>query len=603
MKQINLIYPTHPIQQHHHGGHLQKVSPMVPFLSPPRTSHWQSDHLENYRPPIPVNIQDSPFQIPRTQAAGGSDTTAAIDRLLDKPAFRDIRQNAYDDKAFVFNNGVVSEPEQMRLVRATIESADKFAAVTTFTVRPIDANGQVSNTMHSVLAGLAKKQNDPEFSFVFLYDKTKDFQEMGHKLRDKMVGTKMTGASEISIKPTHTDKPTWPKVLDAYNQQILGEYNRAVQNRRIVGPILGSVEALGRLGKSQLESLLNAQHLSGLPITDLKARVYMVAADSGIAAGHHNKFAINDSGFAATLGASIGNYDKPNWWDSGAVCLSQKLAGSQRDVLLDTLMPRAKHIGLLTCQNGVAGMNGATKPNEVNAARKEINKALQDTSIKQPFSTANGFQLSYKLGSGLYSSGFLNPHESAVPGHQAKVTWIQNQGSDLGSLRAKPIEQALKHMFAEAKLGDTILLRNGSIDDKAIKMVKEALHRGVNIRIMGSYSNHYYKEKFVGAVEDIFSSKLKNNWPGQFERRITNPSLNLRNAHGVGHIHGPIQDHAKVYALQRRNPSEPSILMTGTHNLDGQSFNRSHENMMFMESKDTHLIRSLFSDVWDQSPQ
>lgn len=44
-------------------------------------------------------------------------------------------------------------------------------------------------------------------------------------------------------------------------------------------------------------------------------------------------------------------------------------------------------------------------------------------------------------------------------------------------------------------------------------------------------------------------------------------------------------------------------MLTGSHNLDGQSFKRSHENMMFMESKDTHLTSALFDEFWDATPE
>jgi phosphatidylserine/phosphatidylglycerophosphate/cardiolipin synthase-like enzyme len=44
-------------------------------------------------------------------------------------------------------------------------------------------------------------------------------------------------------------------------------------------------------------------------------------------------------------------------------------------------------------------------------------------------------------------------------------------------------------------------------------------------------------------------------------------------------------------------------LLTGTHNLDGQSFKRSHENVLFIESKDQHLTSSLFDEFWENTPE
>jgi hypothetical protein len=216
-----------------------------------------------------------------------SDVPSSVDRLLQKPAFEEVKKNAYDDHAFVLNKGVASEPEQMRLMKATIESADKFAAVTTYGIKPIERNGKVTNTMHSVLAGLAQKQHDPEFNFVFLYNKSVGLQNL-------VTGGKRT---QISLNPENTKQQQWPEVLDAYNKQAVDEYNAAVDQDLIYGEKIKSPEDFARFSKEDLQNLVRSGHLSGLPITDLKAKVYVVAADPGIGGSHHNKFAINDSGF------------------------------------------------------------------------------------------------------------------------------------------------------------------------------------------------------------------------------------------------------------------------------------------------------------------
>jgi len=529
----------------------------------------------------------------RSQMGSASAPQASIDRLLQQPRFEGVRHNAYDDKAFVFNKGVSSEPEQMRLMKATIESADKFAAVTTYGIKPVDErSGKVTNTMHSVLAGLAQKQGDPDFSFVFLYNKSVGIQ-------NKVTGGKRT---QVSINPENTKQQQWPQVLDAYNKQVLGEYNKAVKNGVTPGPALENAKDLGRLPKDDLQALVKSGHLSGLPITDLKAKVYMVAASPGIAGSHHNKFAINDSGFAATLGASIGNTSKPSWFDSGAVSLSQKLASSQRDYLLDTLMPEGKHIGLLTCEDGEAGIDAATKSKDVKAFRQQIDSAFRGAEVKPPFAGEGEGQLNDKLQSGLRSSGFLKPDE-AVQGHQAKVAWIQNSGTNLEPMHAKPIKEALQHLFKEAKPGDTILLRNNAFESTAQKLVKEAIERGVNVKILAPTKTKVHDAaKLFKDIQKIAAQPTTPN-AGKLQIHVFNPNQAQRDAHDFDPGGRPVNDHAKVYALQRKDASEPTLLMTGTHNLDGQSVKRSHENMMFMESKDKHLTESLFDEFWDSTPE
>jgi hypothetical protein len=533
---------------------------------------------------------------PRAEAAAPPPGQGGVERLLQTKNFQDIKQNAFDDKAFVFNKGVASEPEQMRLMKATIESADKFAAVTTYGIKPIDAKGVVTNTMHAVLAGLAQKQDDPDFNFVFLYNKSVGIQ-------NKATGGKRT---QVSLNEDNKKQDHWPQVIQGYNKQVLGEYNKAVKKGAIEGLELKTVADLGRLPKAQLQGLAQAGHISGLPITDLKAKVYLVAASPFIAGSHHNKFAINDSGFAATLGASIGNTSKPSWFDSGAVTLSQKLASSQRDYLVNTLLPEGKHIGLLTAEGGEVGVDAATSRSDVKAMRATMSETIQGIEIKPPFAGDDPTQLNAELASGLRSSGFLKPNE-AVEGASSQVAWVQNTGSTIEPTNAKPIKQALEHLFKEAKPGDTLLLRNNAFNGTAQKMVAEAIGRGVNVQILAPTKTKVHEA--AGLFKDIQSLKNKvdalpaSQGAGKLEIHVFNPNQTLRDAHEFDPGGRPVNDHAKVYALKRLDPAEPSLLLTGSHNLDGQSFKRSHENMMFMQSTNTQLTASLFDEFWDATPE
>jgi len=536
----------------------------------------------------------------RTQAQVISPTFSAqppgsVEKLLQKPSFQDVKANAFDENAFVFNKGVASEPEQMRLMRATIESADKFAAVTTYGIKPIDRNGKVTNTMHSVLAGVAQRQHDPEFNFVFLYNKSVGLQNI-------VTGGKRT---QVSLNPESTKQQQWPEVLDAYNKQALDEYNTAIDQGIVQGEKLNTPADFARVSADELKSLVKDGHLSGLPITDLKAKVYVVAADPGIGGSHHNKFAINDSGFAATLGASIGNTSKPSWFDSGAITLSQKLASSQRDFLLNTLLPQGKHIGQLKVDQGVSDVAAATQTNEAKTLRQSLQSTIGEIAIKDPFEGGN-HALNEKLDAGLRSSGLLKPDE-ALSGHQAKVAWIQNTGSTLEPHEAKPIKQALEHLFKEAKPGDTLLLRNNAFNGTAQTLALDAIKRGVNVKILAPTRTKAHDAallfKDIQALKNKVDVLPQNGSAGKLEVHVFNPSLTLRDAHEFDPGGRPVNDHAKVYALKRQDPSQPSLLLTGTHNLDGQSFKRSHENVMFMESTDTHLTDSLFDEFWDNTPE
>jgi len=536
------------------------------------------------------------FHHPTARSLEAGPLKDSVDRLLQKPAFAEVKKNGFDENAFVLNKGVASEPEQVRLVKATIESADKFAAVTTYGIKPLERNGKVTNTIHGILAGVAQKQDDPEFSFVFLYNKSVGIQ-------NKVTGGKRT---QVSINPENTKQQQWPQVLDAYNKQIVEEYNKAVDSDAISGEKVSSAAELGKHSKAELQTLVNSGHISGLPITDLKAKVFVVAADPGLGGSHHNKFCINDSGFAATLGASIGNTSKPSWFDSGAVTLSQKLASSQRNYLLDTLIPEGKHIGLLKLSDGKSGIDAATTKSEVKAVRESLDSNIRSIEIKDPLVGAGKDQLNDKLEHGLRSSGFLQKNEG-LHGHHSKVAWIQNTGSTLEPREAKPIKQALDHLFKEAKPGDTILLRNNAFNGTAQKLALDAISRGVNVKILAptrtKLNDAALLFKDIQGLKNKVDALAPNSGAGKLEVHVFNPNQTLRDAHDFDPGGRPVNDHAKVYALKRKDPQEASILLTGTHNLDGQSFKRSHENVLFIESKDQHLTNSLFDEFWDNTPE
>jgi phosphatidylserine/phosphatidylglycerophosphate/cardiolipin synthase-like enzyme len=235
-----------------------------------------------------------------------------------------------------------------------------------------------------------------------------------------------------------------------------------------------------------------------------------------------------------------------------------------------------------------------------------LRTTIGSIEVKDPFLAAGSQQLNDRLATGLKTSGFLKPDE-ALNGHRAQVAWIQNAGSTIEPREAKPIKQALNHLFAEAKPGDTILLRNNAFNGTAQQQVADAIKRGVNVKILAptrtKVNDAALLFKDIQAVKNKVDALPTQSKAGKLEVHVFNPNQTFRDAHDFDPGGRPVNDHAKVYALKRANPSEPSLLLTGTHNLDGQSFKRSHENVMFMESTDTHLTDSLFDEFWEATPE
>lgn len=109
--------------------------------------------------------------------------------------------------------------------------------------------------------------------------------------------------------------------------------------------------------------------------------------------------------------------------------------------------------------------------------------------------------------------------------------------------------------------------------------------------------------KDIQGLKNKVDALAPNSGAGKLEVHVFNPNKTLRDAHDFDPGGRPVNDHAKVYGLKRKDPQEASILLTGTHNLDGQSFKRSHENVLFVESKDQNLTTSLFDEFWDGTPE
>ena len=149
-------------------------------------------------------------------------------------------------------------------------------------------------------------------------------------------------------------------------------------------------------------------------------------------------------------------------------------------------------------------------------------------------------------------------------------------------------------------------MRNNAFNGVAQKLALQAIERGLIVQILAPTNTKLHDAPFlfkdIQALKNKVDALSANKAAGKLEVHGFNPNQVLLDAHDFDPGGRPVNDHAKVYALKRQDPSEASTLLTGTHNLDGQSFKRSHENLMFMEGKDTNLTNSLFGEFWDATP-
>ena len=203
-------------------------------------------------------------------------------------------KNVQHGEAMILSSGINSEKDQQRMLETIIEGANKFAIVTTYGIRPLD-NGKLSATIKSLLGSIASKQDDPNFTLAFLYNKS--------TWQQNLVVGKRTAISQ-------KDPNQWDELVKTYNEEATKE--------------------------------------GGTRIEHLKCKVFFIAEKpSGLTGSHHNKYLINDNGMMATLGASLGNKTKSQWFDSGAMFLSKQLVTSQRDYFLDMMESHHGHIGQL----------------------------------------------------------------------------------------------------------------------------------------------------------------------------------------------------------------------------------------------------------------
>ncbi len=455
-----------------------------------------------------------------------------------------------DDSALVLDTVPSSEDRQKRLIQLTIESADRLAIMTSFSIHPTKDHepGRVSGTTFAMMEALARRQHDPDFTFVLLYN---DNKLQRNAAVAAVVGQNVTANMSLRNESRVPGTITWPSVVRAYNTMQVDD---------------------------------------GLKIGTVRARVYFVAAKArGVAGSHHNKFCINDRGVAATLGASIANKTKDGWMDGGCIALSARLAERQRNYFLDELVGgHAVRSARLVCQDGLAVMEPVEQP----AAALGT---LRDIAMRSPFDPGTGDAGQHPMHAALARAGI------ALAGDRQKVLWLQNPSngyrnmfSEGGRIEGKPIGFAVAKIFGSAGPGDTLDITGKKLGTEAFRLIGDALSRGCNVNLLVDRSSRGLVDF---AARRLYAGKanppaghltVKHYAPG--EPLAHELQINLRSEAVL---------HAKNYVLTRSDGS--CIVMTGSYNLDGQSHYRSNENLMVFETRDPTLRRALFDDIYQGS--
>lgn len=490
----------------------------------------------------------APVKASATPAAIGALTTAIHEDLASRwPA----RYCHVDDHALVLNTVPSSEDRQKKLIRMTIESAERFAILTTYNIHPTQdhAPGHVSGTTFAMLESLARKQHDKDFTFVLLYNDNK-LQTMTGVAPIAAAITRTTVPARMSLKSRSNapGKITWPAVVEAYNRQ---------QN-----------DAQLRLGA-------------------VKCGIYFVAAEpKGIAGSHHNKFCINDQGVAATLGASIANKTKDGWMDGGCITVSASLATRQRDYFLDELMgEHAVRCARLRMVGGEPAMDPVGDPASI--------RARVGGAVRSPLDLGGaGSQAAMaRFGDALCDA------DVPLEGDRRKVLWIQNPSDGYrnvfsmgGSIEGKPIGRAFATVFRSAVAGETIDIASTRVGTEAFSLIAEALSKGCNVNIL---VNHSARREVEDLARGLYGHSATLP-PGQLTIKSYAPNEHLVRQQNLNARQEQVL-HAKNYVLTRHDGS--CVVMTGSYNLDGQSHYRSNENLMMFEAPDTTFRRVLFDDI------
>ncbi|GKS86026.1 hypothetical protein AVMA1855_17760 [Acidovorax sp. SUPP1855] len=205
----------------------EKQFPTPEFQKPPALGHYALEPRSNPAPTSPRNARlDLSSALPgvgRTASPGAASGSSAIGALTDEVHAElarhwPSRYVHFDASAFVLSTIPSSEDRQKKLIRMTIDSAERFAILTSFSVNPTKDHepGQVSATTFAMLESLAKKQHDSHFKFVFLYN---DNKLQRNAVVSAIVGQNVTANMSLKSNSHVPGTITWPAVVETYNRQ------------------------------------------------------------------------------------------------------------------------------------------------------------------------------------------------------------------------------------------------------------------------------------------------------------------------------------------------------------------------------------------------
>ncbi|RDH45155.1 phospholipase D-like domain-containing protein [Zooshikella ganghwensis] len=476
-----------------------------------------------------------------------------INNSFTKKLFSKISKNnegvAADSQALALvDSTILSESEQASASEAIIKSADQTAVITSYAIaitpirikyegpdgKVVNGPVRISPTLKAMLDGIAEKQNEEGFTFVFAYNKSKGIQNwhLGHKPTD----------ASHKVDPDNPDSNPWIDVIKEYNKQ------------------------------------------SNIPITNLEANFIIVGLDPhGPAGSHHSKILANDNGILGVTGASLGHVGKDHVADSGAFVASQHLAVHELNFFANSTLLHAKAVSRLKVADGNVELEKITP----STFRANFKRRLKNEPVNSPLSPATNklkdiVTESFGKGYSVLNVALLHNKPSINPAsHLTK------------RFNSSPIGKTIKQLFDTSLPGETIKIRNEYLDSDIRKLIISAITKGVNIELIQIDSDN--KKNLSPKRELLLKEIRKLNSINQNSGRFTfydHANRSTTSKHNVKF--GISRDHAKTYILER---SDKDIIITGSYNLDDQSIYRSSESVLLIEAQDPLLKQRLFDNL------
>ncbi|RDH46169.1 phospholipase D-like domain-containing protein [Zooshikella ganghwensis] len=495
------------------------------------------------------NVDFTPLKTHLNNKTNTVDSNNSFTKKLLSKISKNNEGVAADSQALALvDSTILSESEQASASEAIIKSADQTAVITSYAIaitpirikykgpdgKVVNGPVRISPTLKAMLDGIAEKQNEEGFTFVFAYNKSKGIQNwhLGHKRTD----------ATHKVDPDNPDSNPWIDVIKEYNKQ------------------------------------------SNTPITNLEANFIIVGLDPhGPAGSHHSKILANDNGVLGVTGASLGHVGKDHVADSGAFVASQHLADHELNFFANSTLQHAKAVSRLRVADGNVELEKITP----SSFRANFKRRLKNNPVNSPISQATNrlkdiVTQTFGKGYNVLNVAFLHNKPSMNPA--AHLTTRFN---------SSPIGKAIKQLFDTSLPGETIKIRNEYLDSDIRKLIISAITKGVNIELIQIDSDN--KKNLSPKRELLLKEIRKLNSINQNSGRFTfydHANRSTTSKHNVKF--GISRDHAKTYILER---SDKDIIITGSYNLDDQSIYRSSESVLLIEVQDPLLRQRLFDNL------